>query len=64
MEYFVSHFWILIGASLFVSFCAFLWWYSMDKNARLKRERALARAEVARKKKEAEQGANSEMNEK
>lgn len=64
MEYFVSHFWILIGASLFVSFCAFLWWYSMDKNARLKRERALARAEAVRKKKEAEQKANPETEEK
>lgn len=64
MEYFVSHFWILIGAAFFVSFCAFLWWYSMDKNARLKRERALARAEEVRKKKEAQQKANSEMKEK
>lgn len=34
----------------------------MDKNTRLKRERALARAEEVRKKKEAQQKADSEMN--
>ncbi|MDO4382897.1 MAG: hypothetical protein Q4C18_00225 [Eubacteriales bacterium] len=54
MDYFVSHFGILIGASLFVAFCAFLWWFLMDTNARLKRERAQARMEEAKKRKEAE----------
>lgn len=58
MEYFVSHFGILVGASLFVAFCAFLWWFLMDTNARLKRERAQARIAEAKKKKEAEMSQN------
>ena len=58
MEYFVSHFGILVGASLFVAFCAFLWWFLMDTNARVKRERAQARIAEAKKKKEAEMSQN------
>lgn len=50
MAYFVSHIGVILGAAVFVSVCAFLWWYLMDRNARLKRERARARMEEARKK--------------
>lgn len=60
MDYVVSHFGILIGASLFVAFCACLWWYLMDKNARLKRQRAQAKIAEAKHRREAEMNKNGE----
>ncbi len=53
MDYVISHFWTIVIGSLIVAFSAVLWWYLMDKNARLKRERAQARIAEAKRRKEA-----------
>ena len=43
MEYFTSHFLIILGAASAVAAAAVLWWYLMERNAELKRQRARAR---------------------
>lgn len=53
MDYVISHFWTIIIGTFIVAFFAVLWWYLMDKNARLKRERAQAKIAEAKRRKEA-----------
>ena len=55
MEYFVSHLPAIFGAGAVVAICAVLYWYSLEKSARLKRQRAEARKQAALKKREEEQ---------
>jgi|LFRM01.1.fsa_nt_gb hypothetical protein len=43
MEYFVSHFGIILLAAVFVAVCAVAWWYLTERNAMLIRKRAEAR---------------------
>ncbi|MBQ6622796.1 MAG: hypothetical protein IJH75_08155 [Mogibacterium sp.] len=43
MGFVISHIWVLIGCAAFVAVAAVGWWYLMDLNARLKRQRAEAR---------------------
>lgn len=43
MDFIISHFGVLIGCALFVAAAAVGWWYLMDLNARLKRQRAEVR---------------------
>jgi heme/copper-type cytochrome/quinol oxidase subunit 1 len=52
MDYVISHFWTIIIGTFIVAFFAVLWWYLMDKNARLKRERAQAKIAEAKRRKE------------
>lgn len=53
MDYFVSHLPGIFGAALVVALCAVLYWYSLEKSARAKRQRAEARkAEALRKREE------------
>ena len=47
MEYFVSHIGVIFGAACLIALAAVAWWYLMDKNARLKRQRAEARRAAA-----------------
>ena len=47
MEYFVSHFGIILLASAFVAVCAVAWWYLTERNAMLIRKRAEARRKGA-----------------
>ena len=47
MEYFVSHIGVVFAAACFVALAAVAWWYLMDKNARLKRQRAEARRQAS-----------------
>ncbi len=60
MDYVISHFWTIVIGSLIVAFSAVLWWYLMDKNARLKRERAQARIEEAKRRKENREAAEKD----
>lgn len=55
MEYFVSHLPAIFGAAFVVAGAAVLYWYSLEKSARLKRQRAEARKQAALKKREEEQ---------
>ncbi len=60
MDYVISHFWTIVIGSLIVAFSAVLWWYLMDKNARLKRERAQARIAEAKRRKEDREAAEKD----
>ena len=55
MEYVVSHLPAIFGAAVIVALCAILFWYSLEKSASLKRQRAEARKQAALKKREEEQ---------
>ena len=54
MEYFVSHLPAICGAAVIVALAAVLYWYSLEKSAQLKRQRAEARKKAALKKREEE----------
>ncbi len=60
MDYVISHFWTIVIGSLIVAFSAVLWWYLMEKNARLKRERAQARIAEAKRRKEDREAAEKD----
>lgn len=47
MGYFLSHIGVIFGAACFVAFAAVAWWYLMETNARLRRQRAEARRKAA-----------------
>ncbi len=47
MEYFISHFGIILIAALFVALCAVGWWFLTERNAALIRQRAEARRKAA-----------------
>ncbi len=55
MDYFVSHIGIIFVAALVIAAVAVAWWYLMDKNARLKRQRAEARKQAAEANRQAEE---------
>ena len=55
MEYFVSHLPVIFVAALIVAGSAVLYWYSLERSARAKRQRAEALRAAAMKKKEEQQ---------
>lgn len=54
MDYFLDHIGVIFGASLAVAGVAVGWWYLLEKNAELKRQRAEARKKEAIRKRAAE----------
>lgn len=55
MNYFVGHIGVIFVAACIIAAVAVAWWYLMDKNARLKRQRAEARRQAAVAKRQTEE---------
>ena len=52
MDYFISHLPVIFVAAVIVAVSAVLYWYSLERAARAKRQRAEALKQAALKKKE------------
>lgn len=54
MDYFISNLPVIFGAACIVALAAVLYWYSLYRSAKAKRQRAEARIKAAQMKKDAE----------
>ena len=52
MDYFISHLPVIFGAACIVALAAVLYWYSLYRSAKAKRQRAEARIKAAQMKKD------------
>lgn len=52
MDYVISHLPVIFGAACIVAISAILYWVSLERAAKLKRQRALARKKAALQNKE------------